>query len=172
MMLRRKNESSVLAMAPLLGTLLLSGYPVLSTDDPLPTTTELIAELREQVSLPQGQSYMRYKPATSIVQGETVFYTVRIHNPTTVAAHDVTTTQKIPINTSYVIGSASGPSTEISFSVDSGHSFLPESQLRVTESNGAQRRPLASEYTHVRWRLRNALAPGATALARFQAVFR
>ncbi len=152
---------------------LLYGYAVLAAAaEPLPVSTELVAEVREQVALPQGQSYMRYRAATAIVQGETVFYTVRINNPTPVPAHDVTTTQRIPVNTGYVVGSASGPSTEISFSVDGGQSFLPESQLRIAEPNGTMRRPLASEYTHIRWRLRNALAPGATALARFQAIFR
>ena len=29
-----------------------------------------------------------------------------------------------------------------------------------------------AQYTHIRWQLRNPLAPGATALARFRATFR
>jgi hypothetical protein len=31
---------------------------------------------------------------------------------------------------------------------------------------------MPQDYTHIRWHLRNALAPGAVALARFRAVFR
>lgn len=115
---------------------------------------------------------LRYRPATTIDQGQTVFYTVRIHNPTPMAVRDVITVQRIPINTTYVIGSAAGPAAEISYSVDGGLTFAPESELRIAVSADADRRPLATEYTHIRWRLRHALAAGATALARFQAVFR
>ena len=134
-------------------------------------SSELVAEVREEVKLPQRPAFMRYQPATAITQGQTVFYTVRIHNGTPVPVHDAITVQKIPSNTIYVLGSASGPAAEISFSIDGGLTFSSEGQLRVVEPTGAARRPLAGEYTHIRWRLRNALAPGATALARFQATF-
>lgn len=133
--------------------------------------TELVAEVRSE-SLLRGQPFARFLPATAIVQGQTVYYTVRIHNPTREPVHDVVTVQRVPVNTGYVIGSAAGPAAEISFSIDGGQSFAAESQLRITEATGVERRPVSAEYTHIRWRLRNALAPGATALARFQAVFR
>lgn len=139
--------------------------------EPVQIETELVAEVRSE-SMVQGQPLVRFLPATAIVQGQTVFYTVRIHNPTPVPVRDVVTIQRIPVNTSYVIGSAAGPAAEISFSIDGGQTFAAESQLRITETTGVDRRPLSTEYTHIRWRLRNALAPGATALARFQAVFR
>ena len=137
----------------------------------LPIENELLAEVRVESTV-RGQTLARFLPATAIVQGQTVYYTVRIHNPTPAPVRDVVTVQRIPVNTSYVLGSAAGPAAEISFSIDGGQSFAAESQLRITEPNGVERRPVSSEYTHIRWRLRNALAPGATALARFQAVFR
>ncbi len=133
-------------------------------------TSELVAEVREEVQLPQRPAFVRYQPATAITQGQTVFYTVRMRNATPAPIRDAVTVQRIPSNTVYVLGSASGPAAEISFSIDGGQTFSSESQLRVVEPTGA-RRPTAREYTHVRWRLRNALAPGATALARFQATF-
>lgn len=140
-------------------------------EETVPIRTELVAEVREDVVVGPGRSFARYKPATAIGQGQTVFYTVRIHNPTPISVPDVVTVQKIPINTRYVPGSAAGPAAEIMFSIDGGQTFLPERQLWVTEENSAPRRALAGEYTHIRWRLRNPLAPGATALARFQAIF-
>ena len=138
---------------------------------PLQIENELVAEVRVESTV-RGQTLARFVPATAIVQGQTVYYTVRIHNPTPAPVRDVVTLQRIPANTSYVLGTAAGPAAEISFSIDGGKSFAAESQLRITEPNGVERRPVSSEYTHIRWRLRNALAPGATALARFQAVFR
>jgi len=142
-----------------------------SAAEALQIENELVAEVRVESTV-RGQTLVRFLPATAIVQGQTVYYTVRIHNPTPAPVRDVVTLQRIPANTNYVLGSAAGPAAEISFSIDGGQSFASEGQLRITEPNGVERRPLSAEYTHIRWRLRNALAPGATALARFQAVFR
>ena len=139
--------------------------------EPLQIETELVAEVRAE-SFVQGRPLVRFLPATAIVQGQTVYYTVRIHNPTPAPVRDVVAVQRIPVNTSYVIGSAAGPAAEISFSIDGGQTFAAESELQITEPSGVARPPLSEQYTHIRWRLRNALAPGATALARFQAVFR
>jgi uncharacterized repeat protein (TIGR01451 family) len=134
-------------------------------------SSELVAEVREEANLPQRPPLLRYQPATAITQGQTVFYTVRVRNHSPVPVRDAIAVQKIPSNTVYVLGSASGPATEITFSIDGGQTFGSEGQLRITPAVGAARRPLANEYTHIRWRLRNPLAPGATALARFQATF-
>jgi uncharacterized repeat protein (TIGR01451 family) len=139
--------------------------------DPVQIETALVAEVRVE-SLVQGQAVVRFQPATAIVQGTTVYYTVRIHNPTPAMVRDVVTVQRIPVNTSYVLGSAAGPAAEVTFSVDGGQTFAAEGDLRIVEPGGTGRKPVAMDYTHIRWRLRNPLAPGATALARFQAVFR
>ena len=138
---------------------------------PVQIETALVAEVRVE-SLALGRPVARFQPATAIVQGTTVYYTVRIHNPTPAPVRDVVTVQRIPVNTSYVIGSAAGPAAELTFSIDGGQTFATESDLKVIEPSGVERKAVAAEYTHIRWRLRNALAPGATALARFQAVFR
>jgi uncharacterized repeat protein (TIGR01451 family) len=139
--------------------------------DPVQIETALVAEVRVE-SVAQGRPTVRFEPATAIVQGTTVYYTVRIHNPTPAPVRDVVTVQRIPVNTSYVIGSAAGPAAELTFSIDGGQTFAFESDLKVVEPSGVERKAMSAEYTHIRWRLRNALAPGATALARFQAVFR
>lgn len=133
--------------------------------------TELTAEILAEQQLPNGQRQSRFVPAISVAQGQTVYYTVRIRNPTSVPARDVEVVRRIPMNTQYVAGSAAGPSATIEFSIDGGATFAEPSQLLVIDAMGTR---LASpeEYTHIRWRLRHALAPGATALARFQAVFR
>jgi hypothetical protein len=59
----------------------------------------------------------------------------------------------------------------VSFSVDGGKTFGPADSLMI-EVEGSTQRAQASQYTHIRWQLRNPLAPGATALARFRATFR
>lgn len=140
--------------------------------EPGAVATQLVAEVRESLTTAPGRETFRLVPATTLAQGQVVFYTVRIHNPAPIHARDVTVTQRIPDNTAYIADSAAGPGAEISFSLDGGQTFAGPDQLTTADAAGAARLASAEQYTHIRWRLRNALAPGAVALARFRAVFR
>lgn len=133
--------------------------------------TELIAEVRVESMDASNRRTARFVPATVLSQGEVVYYTLRIRNPSTVYLRDVVVTQRIPANTVYVDGSASAPGADVSFSVDGGQNFAPSGQLRTVDASGAAQPATPEQYTHIRFRLRNALAPGAVALARFRAVF-
>jgi uncharacterized repeat protein (TIGR01451 family) len=140
-------------------------------DEPGQLQTTLVAELLDSIETRDGRRVQRFIPATVVSQGQVVFYTVQIRNPTSVPVRDATIVQRIPANTTYVAGSAAGPSADITFSVDGGQSFLREKELVVAKPPAETRKATPSDYTHIRWQLRNALAPGAVALARFQAVF-
>ena len=129
--------------------------------------TELIAEVRQTVRSPQGTTEYRFVRATVVPQGEVLYYTVKVRNPSTAYVREVVVVQKIPENTVYVPRSASGPSVDVSLSADGGRNFAAERKVVNGGSNGAAK----PQYTHIRWRFRNALAPGSTALARFRAVF-
>jgi uncharacterized repeat protein (TIGR01451 family) len=129
--------------------------------------TQLIAEVRETLNA-QDRTLYRLVPATRLSQGQVVYYTVRITNPTPVFANNVVVSQLVPANTLYMEGSASGPGAEIEFSVDGGVTFARPEDLKLDDGTRAP----PERYTHVRWRLRNPLAPGAVALARFRATFR
>jgi uncharacterized repeat protein (TIGR01451 family) len=132
--------------------------------------TELVAEVRENVSRTPGTEVYRFVPAKLLAQGEVVYYTVRVKNVGSNFARDVIITQRIPVNTTYVEGSASGPGANVTFSVDGGQMFEPAHKLTINvEGNTQLAQP--AQYTHIRWHLRNPLAPGAVALARFRAVF-
>lgn len=133
--------------------------------------TELVAEVRIDDVAGPIPSPARFAPATLVTQGQVVYYTVRIRNVSSEYARNVTVTQRIPANTVYVADSASGPGTDVTFSIDGGQTFAPADELRATDAGGMQRTVPLDEYTHIRWHLRNALAPGAVALARFRAVF-
>ncbi len=136
--------------------------------------TTLIAEVRHdgdpQRTDSQGREIPHFIPATLLSQGETVYYTVRIRNPTAAFVPDVTVVQKIPANTSYIAGSAAGPSARVTYSIDGGQTFGSAARLQVDVA-GTMRAAAPQQYTHIRWQLRNPLAPGAVALARFRAVF-
>lgn len=129
--------------------------------------TQLLAEVRESIGSRERQLF-RLVPATRLSQGQVVYYTVRITNPTPIFANKVQVSQMIPANTTYLDGSAGGPGAEIEFSIDGGQSFARAQDLKLAD--GVTRAP-PERYTHIRWRLRNPLAPGAVALARFRATF-
>jgi uncharacterized repeat protein (TIGR01451 family) len=145
--------------------------PAARADEQSDIATELIAEVRENVSTTPGREVYRFAPARLLEQGQVVYYTLRITNQSTVPLRNVAVVQPVPVNTTYLADSASGPGAAVSFSVDGGKTFGPAGSLMI-EVEGSTRRAQASQYTHIRWQLRNPLAPGATALARFRATFR
>jgi uncharacterized repeat protein (TIGR01451 family) len=145
----------------------------------------LVAEVRLEISVPGGRSTARLIPATTLEQGQEIFYTVRIRNPAAVAAGDVEVVHRIPENTVYVPESATGPGVDVALSADGGLTFGEEGRITLVDQSAvalmqattldraALTRPAKpQDYTHIRWHLRNPLAPGAVALARFRAVFR
>ena len=129
--------------------------------------TRLIAEVREAGGTKEHPTF-RLVPAKRLAQGQVVYYTLRITNPTPVFANKVQVSQMIPANTTYVPGSAAGPGADVEFSIDGGQTYAPAADLKLEDG---VTRASPERYTHIRWRLRNPLAPGATALARFRATF-
>jgi uncharacterized repeat protein (TIGR01451 family) len=129
--------------------------------------TQLIAEVRETLNA-QDRPIHRMVPAKRLSQGQVVYYTVRITNPTPVFANNVVVNQMVPANTVYMEGSAVGPGADIEFSVDGGVTYARAEDLKLDDGTRAP----PERYTHIRWRLQNPLAPGAVALARFRATFR
>ena len=140
-------------------------------EDPVPVETALKAEVLEKFESNDGRQSQRLVPARVITQGDVVYYTLQIRNPTSVPARDVSVIQRIPENTRYLVDSASGPAVDITFSADGGRTFASPKELVVVTATGTTRPATPADYTHIRWQLRNVLAPGALALARFQAVF-
>jgi uncharacterized repeat protein (TIGR01451 family) len=155
----------------LIGGMLTVCLPVRSQQSSAVETT-LIAEIRVESATDSGRASVRFAPAHALKEGQELFYTLRIRNPSTEFARGVVVVQEIPKNTTYVPASAAGPGTAITFSADGGRSYAPEGQLRMTDAAGVSRPALPQDYTSIRWQLRNALAPGAIALTRFRAVFR
>ena len=145
--------------------------PAASADEESDIATELVAEVRENVSTTPGREVYRFVPARMLEQGQVVYYTLRITNQTTVPLRNVAVVQPVPANTTYLADSASGPGADVSFSVDGGSTFSPADSLMMGVE-GTKQLAQATQYTHIRWQLRNPLAPGATALARFRATFR
>jgi uncharacterized repeat protein (TIGR01451 family) len=131
-----------------------------------------VAEVRQRVERQPGVFVDELVPATRLVQGQEIFYTVSVLNRGAAEALGVTVTKKIPSNTRYVQGSAVGPGVVVTFSADDGKTFAAAKKLKITTADGRSRPAAVDDYTHIRWQLQHPLAPQATAFTRFRAVFK
>lgn len=126
------------------------------------------AQVEQEVVDANGKKSTQLVPAAKVVPGVEVVWTVTANNVCKTPSDKVTINNPVPEHMTYVADSASGPGSDISFSVD-GQKFAAPSQLTVQE-NGVARKARADEYRHVRWVFKDSLQPGASAFARFRAV--
>ena len=131
-------------------------------------TLKSVAEVEQEVVDAKGQKSVKLVPATTVVPGTVVTWTVTADNVCNKPSEQVTINNAVPEHMTYVANSATGQGSDITFSVD-GKSFGSADQITVSE-NGTPRKARADEYKHIRWIFKNALAPGAQAVARFRAV--
>ena len=141
-----------------------------SAADPGCIVVQNIAELEQTVTDAKGVKSVKLVPAVKVVPGDTVIYTVKFRNRCDKPADNVSVDNPVPEHMAYVAGSAVGPNTEITFSIDSGYTFAKPDALRKKDSDGTERAARANEYTNIRWVMRHPLAAGAEGYARFRAV--
>jgi len=135
-----------------------------------PISLQTVVHKEEVVLTPSGERETRLLPVTTAVPGDQVVYTLTFENEGQQPASGVTVVDPIPAQMRYVDGSAFGPGTEITFSVDGGESFSAADELSVQGANGALRAARAEDFTHIRWVFRGELPPGSKGFARFSAV--
>jgi hypothetical protein len=126
------------------------------------------AEVEKEVVDASGNKTMKLVAVDKAVPGVEVVWTVTANNKCKKPSEKVTINLPVPEHMTYVLDSAVGPGSDVSFSVD-GKTFAANGQLTVQE-NGAARPARHDEFRHVRWTFKDSLQPGATAMARFRAV--
>jgi uncharacterized repeat protein (TIGR01451 family) len=133
-----------------------------------PINIKAIAEV-EQISGSQGQETTRLIPPDRVVSGDTIIYTLEVRNTAASSVPQPVVTYPIPAHMTYLADSAVGPGTEVTYSVDAGRSFDVPENLRIPDPGGQVRAATAADYTHIRWRLKNALKGNSVAFVRFRA---
>jgi uncharacterized repeat protein (TIGR01451 family) len=134
-----------------------------------PLRVTQVAETERTVTAADGSKQTTLVPAALVPPGGEVVYTVKFENVGKQAATDVVVTNPVPEHMRYVANSAGGPGTEIKYSVDGGKTFGAPGSLQVA-AEGGTRAATADDYTHLQFRLVNALPPGQVAYARFRAI--
>lgn len=137
-----------------------------------PLETTIVVETLQVETGPGDREIRHWTPASRLDAGDEVHYTVRVRNPGEEPVRNVVVTKRLPFGVRYQPGTAAGPACRVQFSSDGGATFkAPEPARPATASRRNARPTPAPEYTHVRWILDKPLAPKATALLRFRAVF-
>jgi len=116
-----------------------------------------------------AQSSVETTADTSAPPAEQLIVNVRFTNSSEQVLDSLRITSPVPPELRYVAQSASGPGTDVLFSVDEGRSFGRPDELTMATPDGV-RGADAADYTHVRWILRAPLDAGALGVVRFRAV--
>ncbi|MEM7610957.1 MAG: hypothetical protein AAF270_04730 [Pseudomonadota bacterium] len=124
---------------------------------------------KEQRSVNEaGDEVVQLVTAEKVLPGDVVIYTVTFTNISDEVADNVVITNPISENLEYVADSAFSPGVDVTFSVDNGQQFDALESLQV-ERDGQRVAAAPSDLTHIRWRMRGELAPGAQGFGRFRA---
>ncbi|MCP4573752.1 MAG: DUF11 domain-containing protein [bacterium] len=154
----------MLIMVPVL---ILAGHAVALADGAV--ELQSLAEIETVVEHDDGSVTVQREPASKVVPGDEVFYTMRYLNGGADAAEDVVITNPIPEQMMLMRTGALAPGQRLVFSVDGGHVFDNLAQLRVTDSTGRSRPATAADCTHLRWVFERALEPGETGVVGYVA---
>lgn len=133
-----------------------------------PLSIKAIAEV-EQSSQALSRETTKLIPADRVVSGDSVFYTLEVRNTAPTSVQRPVVTYAVPAHMIYTADSAVGPGTQVTYSVDDGHSFDAPENLKIQEPGGNVRAATAADYTHIRWQLKNALKGNSVAFVRFRA---
>lgn len=125
----------------------------------------------EVVEKVDGREVHRIVPTTQVEPGQTLIYTIKYRNDGDEKATNVVINNPIPKDTVYLVGSATGLGSSITFSIDGGKNFKQPTLLtyEITEPDGRVVNKVAApeEYTHVQWIVRE-VAPGQHGEVSFQ----
>ena len=160
-------------MLPSTSALLAAAFALIASTAALaaPKVEIGISQAKEVVEQRGEKRESRFVPAKEVTAGDVVEYTLAYKNAGDQPARDAVIDDPIPKGTSYLAASATGEGAEITFSTDGGKTFAPAVrltyQLRLPSGQVETRSATPSDYTHVRWTVRE-IAPGATGTVSFR----
>lgn len=127
-----------------------------------------VAESEQEYTTETGQKAKRLVPATKVVPGDEVIWTITAKNVCDKSADNIVIANPVPEQMSYVANSAIGVGSDITYSLD-GKEFAAPAAIVVHDANGIRRTASPDEYRAVRWTYKGAFAPGATSFVRYRA---
>lgn len=157
-----------------LALLLCAASGTLPAQPPVQAPLELVVsstlERIVAASTDAGVGEVQITADTVASHADQLILSVRFTNASEQLLDNVRVTSPVPGDVKYVPQSASGPGSDVLFSIDHGRTFGRPEELTVAAPDGGTRVADAADYTHVRWILTAPLDAGATGIARYRAV--
>jgi uncharacterized repeat protein (TIGR01451 family) len=99
----------------------------------------------------------------TVIPEDVIRYNLAGVNAGNGAAKNLVLTQPIPAQTKYEIGSATNGDYNVTYSIDNGETYVVNPTIELTYLDGTKEVvPAPAEfYTHIKWELKNELAPEA-----------
>jgi uncharacterized repeat protein (TIGR01451 family) len=116
----------------------------------------------------EGKERIELTDVDIMVPGDTVVYTSTFTNIGQDTVSNIIVSNPIPKNTQYIVFTAKGKSTVITFSVDGGKTYAAAAKLTVVDENGQTQTAQPKHYTDIRWVYQGQLAKGKASSVSFQ----
>jgi len=104
-----------------------------------------------------------------VVPGDTVIFTNVYENVGSEPVTKAVINNPVPEHTVYVDKTAEVKGARAEFSIDGGKTYGLPKTLMVVGTDGKAKQAQASDYTHIRWTIEKAVAPGAKGSVSFKA---
>lgn len=133
-------------------------------------TSEALVE--KTVVNEEGKRQIQRVKATQVVPGTEVIFVTTYENVSQEKAEQAVITNPVPVHMVYTDGSAQGPGTRITFSIDNGKSFNIPAELFIFDAAGRKFPAQPKDYTHIRWEIQKPLPSGAKGEVSFRAILK
>lgn len=114
-----------------------------------------------------GSQTITREAADKVTPGDKVIYSLNYYNDAAEPADNIVLVMPIPSEINYIDGSADTKDAFSVYSVDGGKVFADRDDLRVLQADGNDRAALAEDITHIRWTVKDAVAPEASGTLSF-----
>ena len=117
-------------------------------------TLSIISE-KEVIETVQGKKVVKRVPAKEVEPGQVLIFTLKFSNKGDENATNVVVDNPIPKETTYVVGSAKGAGSDITFSINNGKDFkkptLLTYEIKGPGGKIIKKKASPEQYTNVRW---------------------
>ncbi len=114
-----------------------------------------------------GSQTITREAADKVTPGDKVIYSLNYYNDAAEPAENIVLVMPIPGEIDYIDGSADTKQAISTYSVDDGKVFVKRDDLRVLQADGSERAARAEDITHIRWTIKDAVAPKASGTLSF-----
>lgn len=135
-------------------------------------TAKQSVEKEVVVQMPDGTESLTREPASMVVPGERVVYTLSFTNDDAAPATDLVLTMPVPSEIKFMDGSASQDGARVVYSADGGQTFANRAGLRVVGIDGNTRSASSEDITHIRWTVAGPVGVGETGTLSYKGILK